>query len=100
MSSDKIKDVKAAGEAVSESAREEIEAVKAHLERLLSQHVVPALGRAGDKAGVVAEQAVANAKELADHTKHDLAKRARGQTSWVTIAISGVVGFILGRLSR
>ncbi|MBO1324847.1 hypothetical protein K2X14_06770 [Acetobacter sp. TBRC 12305] len=100
MSYDKIKEVKAAGEAATDTAREELEAVKAHLERLITQHMVPALGRAGDKAGSLTEQAVANARELADHTRQDLAKRTRGQTSWLSIAISGVVGFILGRLSR
>ncbi|ARW10186.1 hypothetical protein [Acetobacter ascendens] len=100
MSSDKIKEVKAAGEAAADTARDELEAVKAHLERLVTQHLVPALGRAGDKAGTLKGQAVANARELADHAQSDLAKRNRGQSSWLSIAISGVVGFILGRLSR
>ncbi|GBQ36814.1 hypothetical protein GOB83_06530 [Acetobacter fabarum] len=100
MSSDKIKDVKLAGEAAADTAREELEAVKAHIERLVTQHIVPALGRAGGKAGDLTEQAVANARELADHTRNDLAKRTSGRSSWLSIAISGVVGFIIGRMSR
>lgn len=100
MSSDKIKDVKLAGDAAAETAREELEAVKAHIERLVTQHIVPALGRASGKAGDLTEQAVANARELADHTRNDLAKRTGSHTSWLSIAISGVVGFIIGRMSR
>ena len=100
MSSDKLKDVKAAGESAAETARDEIEAVKAHLERLITKHVVPALTNAGGKAGDLTEQAVANARELADHTRNDLAKRTGSHTSWLSIAISGVVGFIIGRMSR
>nr|WP_298795784.1 hypothetical protein [uncultured Acetobacter sp.] len=100
MSSDKLKDVKAAGESAAETARDEIEAVKAHLERLITKHVVPALTNAGGKAGNLTEEAVANARELANHARNDISKQTRAQSSWVSIAISGVVGFILGRMSR
>lgn len=100
MSSDKLKDVKVAGEAAAETARDEIEALKSHLERLITKHVVPGLASAGGKASDLTEEAVANARELANHARKDISKQTRGQSSWVTIAISGVVGFILGRMSR
>lgn len=100
MSSDKIKEVKAAGENAAETARDEIEAVKAHLERLITKHIVPALTTAGGKAENLTDQAVANARELANHARKDISKQTRVQSSWVSIAISGVVGFVLGRLSR
>ncbi|GAB3591479.1 MULTISPECIES: hypothetical protein [Acetobacter] len=100
MSSDKIKDIKAAGAVAADAARDEIDALKAQLEKLIGQHVAPVLGKASEQAGVLTEQAVANARELADHARNDLAKQTRGQTSWVSIAFAGVVGFILGRLSR
>ncbi|ATJ89605.1 hypothetical protein ACLEIY_13820 [Acetobacter tropicalis] len=100
MSSDKLKDVKAAGENAAETARDEIEAVKAHVERLITKHIVPALTNAGGKAENLTEQAVANARELANHARNDISKQTRGPSSLVSIAISGVVGFILGRLSR
>lgn len=100
MSSDKIKDLKAAGALAADTAREEIESLKAQLEKLIGQRVTPVLGKASEQAGAFTEQAVANARELADHARTDLAKQTRGQTPWVSIAVSGVVGFILGRLSR
>lgn len=100
MSSEKIKEVKAASEDAVETARDEIEAVKAHLERLITKHIMPALTNAGSKAENLTDQAVANAKELANHARQDISKQTRGPSSLVSIAISGVVGFILGRLSR
>ena len=46
------------------------------------------------------DQAVAKASELANQVQTDVSVPARGRSPLLTIDISGVVGFILGRLSR
>ncbi|MBS0961024.1 MULTISPECIES: hypothetical protein [Acetobacter] len=104
MSAEKIKEVKAAvqenAENAADSARDEFDAVRLHLERLVSHHLIPALSNAGVKAEVLKDQAVAKASEVANHVQTDFSVPARGRSPLLTIAISGVVGFILGRLSR
>ena len=93
MSADKIK--KQAATAVDEAsttARDELEALKSQLEHFLNAHVVPPISDA-------ANAAVSNARAIAEHQKTTVATSVSAKP-FLSIAISFVAGFVLGRLSR
>ena len=93
MSAEKIKkQAQAAVEDASTTARDELEALKNQLEHFLSAHVVPPLSDA-------ANTAVSNAREIAEHQKANVATNVSAKP-FLSIAISFVVGFVVGRLSR
>lgn len=80
-----------ASEATS-TARDELESLKSQLEQFLTTHVAPALSEA-------AHSAVSNARDIAEHQKKSVETSVSAKPL-LSIAISGLVGFVLGRLSR
>ncbi|MBO1359299.1 MULTISPECIES: DUF883 family protein [Acetobacter] len=93
MSAEKIrKDAESALEAAASSARDDLETVKAQLEQFVQQHILPKLSDA-------ATSAAANVKDIAQTQKKSVATQVSTQPL-LSIGISAVVGFVLGRLSR
>lgn len=93
MSAEKIKNqAQAAVDDAASSARDELHAIKSQLEHFLNAHVVPPLSDA-------ANSAVSNAKEIAEHQKKNVATNVSAKP-FLSIALSFVTGFVLGRLSR
>ncbi|GBR11557.1 DUF883 family protein [Acetobacter oeni] len=93
MSAEKIR--KNAEQTVSEAtstAREELESLKSQLEQFLNHHVVPTLSEA-------ANTAVSSARDIAGHQKKSVETNVSAKPL-LSIGISAVVGFVLGRLSR
>ncbi|MCH4022236.1 MAG: hypothetical protein LKH33_09820 [Acetobacter sp.] len=77
------------------SIRKELDVIKEQLEKFVSQSVIPELDHATSKA----TDAVASARELADNQARNVSTRIISQPL-MSIAVSAVIGFIAGRLSR
>jgi len=81
--------------AASQSAQEQIESLKEQVQRLLNEHVNPALIDAADRA----DHAVANARQITDHQVDNVSTRVRAQPI-LAILVSSVIGFLAGRFSK
>ncbi|NHN84414.1 DUF883 family protein [Acetobacter musti] len=93
MSAEKIKkNAEATASEAATTAREELESLKSHLEQFLNHHVVPTLSDA-------ANSAVTNARDIAEHQKKSVETKVSAKPL-LSIGISAVVGFVLGRMSR
>lgn len=86
--SDKAKDV-------AQDTQEQLQSLKATVEQLLNDRVTPALAGAAGKA----ESAVTSARDLTNTQVEAVSEKVRG-APLITIAISTVVGYLLGRFSR
>ncbi|MDG6093652.1 hypothetical protein LOC54_00740 [Acetobacter sp. AN02] len=96
MSADKIKkDVKNKAEGAVSSAKDDFEALRSQFEKFLSTHVATGL----DDAAAKATEAVANAREVADTQAKNVSTKVV-KKPLLSIALSAVIGFVAGRLTR
>ncbi len=86
--SDKAKDV-------AQDTQEQLQSLRAMVEQLLNERVTPALADAAGKA----ETAVTSARDLTNTQVANVSEKVRGKPL-IAIAISTVVGYLLGRISR
>ncbi len=86
--SDKAKDV-------AQDTQEQLQSLRAMVEQLLNERVTPAIAGAAEKA----ETAVTNARDMTNNQVANVSDKVRHQPL-VAIAISTVVGYLLGRISR
>ena len=86
--SDKAKDVV-------QDTQEQLQSLRAQVEQLLNERVTPALADAAGRA----ESAVSNARDLTNTQVAAVSDKVRHQPL-IAIAISTVVGYLLGRISR
>lgn len=82
------KNAQQAADATAASAREELEALKKQLEQFLNHHVVPSLS-----------EAASSAHDVAERQKKNVGTQVCTRPL-MSIGISAIVGFVLGRLSR
>ena len=86
--SDKAKDV-------AQDTQEQLQSLRSMVEQLLNERVTPALADAAGKA----ETAVTSARDLTSTQVANVSEKVRGKPL-IAIAISTVVGYLLGRISR
>lgn len=86
--SDKAKDV-------AQDTQEQLQSLRAMVEQLLNERVTPALADAAGRA----ETAVTSARDMTNSQVANVSEKVRHQPL-VAIAISAVVGYLLGRFSR
>ena len=86
--SDKAKDV-------AQDTQEQLQSLRAMVEQLLNERVTPVLADAAGKA----ETAVSSARDMTNTQVANVSEKVRHQPL-IAIAISTVVGYLLGRISR
>jgi ElaB/YqjD/DUF883 family membrane-anchored ribosome-binding protein len=86
--SDKAKDI-------AQDTQEQIQSLRAQVEQLLNERVTPALADAAGRA----EHAVSSARDVTNAQAAAVSDKVRHQPL-IAIAISTVVGYLLGRISR
>ena len=78
-----------------DDTKEQLLALRAQIESLLNDRVTPALADAAEKAG----NAVYTARDVTSSTADNVSKRVRGRPL-IAVAISGSIGYLLGRIAR
>ena len=82
-------------EDLAQDTREQLQSLRTMVEQLLNERVTPAIAGAADKA----ETVVTNARDMTNSQVANVSDKVRHQPL-VAIAISTVVGYLLGRISR
>lgn len=78
-----------------DDTREQLLALRSQIESLLNDRVTPAIADVAEKAG----NAVYSARDYTSSTADSVSTRVRGRPL-IAIAISGAVGYLLGRIAR
>ncbi|WP_428395427.1 hypothetical protein [Lichenicoccus sp.] len=78
-----------------QDTQEQLQSLRAMVEQLLNERVTPALADAAGKA----ETAVSSARDMTNTQVANVSDKVRHQPL-IAIAISTVVGYLLGRISR
>ena len=78
-----------------QDTQEQLQSLRAMVEQLLNERVTPALADAAGKA----ETAVSSARDMTSTQVANVSDKVRHQPL-IAIAISTVVGYLLGRISR
>ena len=80
---------------MAQDTQEQLQSLRAMVEQLLNERVTPALADAAGRA----ENAVSTARDVTNSQVANVSDKVRHQPL-VAIAISTVVGYLLGRISR
>ncbi|MCQ8279945.1 hypothetical protein NFI95_15995 [Acetobacteraceae bacterium KSS8] len=80
---------------VASDTQEQIQTLRAQVEKLLNQKVTPALGDVADKA----ETAVSTARTVTNAQVENVSEQVRSQPL-VAIGIVAVIGYLVGRILR
>ncbi len=78
-----------------DDSKEQLLALRAQIESLLNDRVTPAIADAAEKAG----NAVYTARDVTSSTADNVSTRVRGRPL-IAIAISGAIGYLVGRIAR